>query len=68
MFYFQLTEANAEFAALLNEGVRPQVLNEEGKIQYFIVYTDGRPNEILGLFGNNFDSIGTKIDFHLPTV
>jgi hypothetical protein len=46
MYYFLLTEANVNFAAKLNDGVRPDVLDEAGFTRYFVVYTDDRPNEI----------------------
>jgi hypothetical protein len=45
-YFFLLTEDNVKFAALLNGGVVPSVLDKDGNNQYFVVYDDGRPNEI----------------------
>jgi hypothetical protein len=49
-FYFELTENNVDFAAAINNGLRPSVLDEAGKRQYFIVYEDGEtPNDIVSI-------------------
>jgi|tagenome__1003787_1003787.scaffolds.fasta_scaffold12581099_1 hypothetical protein len=65
MWYFRITEANADFAALLNDGVRPSVLDEEGDIQFFVVYADDRPNEIhSGVAApKHISYTGTRINF-----
>lgn len=49
-YFFLLTTENVKFAALLNNGVVPSVLDEDGRIQYFVAYDDGRPSEIYSLF------------------
>lgn len=60
MWYFRITEANAGFVALLNDGVRPQVVDEDGNIQYFITYEDERPNEICSHSPSNASHVRTS--------
>lgn len=47
MYYFLLDESTIAFAASVNNGVRPQIHDESGRIQFFIMHTDGRPNDIV---------------------
>lgn len=62
-YYFELQEDNVDFAAILNEGVRPKVRDEDGAHQVFIVYTDGRPNEIARVEDVSAYEPGVNIQF-----
>lgn len=40
-FYFELAWFNVEFATTINNGVRPDILDENGNTNIFVVEPDG---------------------------
>jgi hypothetical protein len=47
MYYFKITEENVDFVTEINGGVKPQVKDENGEDQYYVVNLNDEPNEIL---------------------
>jgi hypothetical protein len=66
MFYFKITTANAEFVAAINHGIKPELLDEEGKPRYCIVYTNGLVKiENEEEYLSRVAQVGTRISFQI---